>query len=230
LKVLYNIPIPLSQVERIANIARILGKRGGNVRLLIDDEAQIPPLLQISELSGYPPNVYIAIDGGSHILGAQPSSASLLSLFRKIEEIVLRAGPITIAFVGFYCHGNHDQTVRSQAAMLGSFESHLKLLLESLLVEEIRLAVPETPILAFLPEVLSNLEQNFDPGYELLVPGINFERNKVTTSSLRGERFSLLLNSLHLAISRRISEERAAIANTALTMYRYTLPTTLCSI
>lgn len=154
MQVFYNVPVPPSQVERIANISRVLGKRAGNIRLLVDHEAQIPLLLQISELSGYPPYVYIAIDRGSRRSGVQPGSLELESIFRQIEQIVLGGGRITIAYVGFYCEADPSLLFDTKVKALASFEADLSTLFQSSPVEEIRLSVPESPILMCLPQLM----------------------------------------------------------------------------
>jgi hypothetical protein len=152
---LYDFPISTSQVERIANISRILGKRGGNIRLLVDHEAQIPLLLKVFEISGYPPYVYIAIDAGSRHIGVRPGSPDLQNIFRQIEQLVLREGPIMIAFVGFYCQPCPDHNNPTKFGALAAFEDELIALLDGSLVEGIRLSVPETMVLNYLPQLLN---------------------------------------------------------------------------
>lgn len=159
-------PISLSLVERIANIGRILGRRGGNIRLLVDHEAQIPLLLKVYELSGYPPNVYIAIDSGSHHLGVRPGSPDLQRIFQQIEQIVLREGPLAIIFIGFYCEPGPDHNYPSRREALRTFGDEWKALLQGSLVEGVRLSVPETPILYNLPLLLEN--RVVDPYFDVV--------------------------------------------------------------
>jgi hypothetical protein len=108
-------------------------------------------LLRISELSGYPPYVYIGVDMGNHHSGLELESHNFRDIFRQIEQIVLREGPITIAFVGFYCVGNIDLNQYGKIEALRFFEDELLTLLRSSSIDGIRLSVRDTPIITYLP-------------------------------------------------------------------------------
>jgi hypothetical protein len=73
-QVIYGVPVPPSQVERIANLARILGRGGGIVRLLVQHTSQIQLLQQISRLAGYPVYVYIHVGVDDEACGVRPGS------------------------------------------------------------------------------------------------------------------------------------------------------------
>ena len=152
-QVLYTVPVPQSQVKQIANISRVLGRRGGTVRLLVDHEAQIPLLLQISELSGYPPYVYIVIDAGDRHSGVKPGSPELQRIFQQIEQIVLKEGPITVGFVGFYCGANPNPNITNKAQALLLLQQQLEALVRSSPVDELRLSLPETLAATYISEL-----------------------------------------------------------------------------
>jgi hypothetical protein len=144
-QVLFDTLIAPSQIERIAAFAKIIGKHGGTLRVLVDHVSQIPFLERISQLSGYPTYVYIAVDAKDHHLGLNPHSASFAEVFHYIEQIVLREGPIPIAFVGLYCHLAYEDVRYDDLVGLQLLQTQLSALLSAAKVQGVRLSLNTTP-------------------------------------------------------------------------------------
>jgi hypothetical protein len=151
--------VPPSQVERIANLARILGRGGGIVRLLVQHTSQIPLLQQISRLAGYPVYVYIHIDVNGEAYGVRPGSQEFQDLFAMIEQIVLQEGPISFVGPGFYSHlddGDFADFVFGHSKLLKPLNTQLSGLLGASPVQNIRLSINATAAILHLPELLIN--------------------------------------------------------------------------
>jgi D-serine deaminase-like pyridoxal phosphate-dependent protein len=155
-QVIYGVPVPPSQVERIANLARILGRGGGIVRLLVQHTSQIQLLQQISRLAGYPVYVYIHVGVDDEACGVRPGSQEFQDLFAMIEQIVLREGPISFIGPGFYSHLDHGEFVLDPNELLRPLNTQLSGLLGASPVQNIRLSINATATISHLPELLIN--------------------------------------------------------------------------
>ncbi|KAN0104349.1 hypothetical protein V8E51_010094 [Hyaloscypha variabilis] len=163
---LYGVPLPPSQIEQIANISRILGRRGGSVRLLVEHTSQIPLVQQIARLSGYPIYVYINVTvGGEYsgeVSGVRPGSQEFQDLFSQIERIILLEGPISLAFPGFYCHLDHGLDIFEPShdfdapRSIRPFSTQLSGLLTASPVQNIRFSINATAAISHLSDILSN--------------------------------------------------------------------------
>ncbi|KAH8603181.1 hypothetical protein B0O99DRAFT_605371 [Bisporella sp. PMI_857] len=153
--VLYGVPVAPSQVERIANLAKILGRRGGNIRLLVQHASQIPLLQQIAQLGGYPIYVYINVDvsGGSEadVTGVRPGSQEFQDLFTHMERIIMQEGPVSLMLPGFYCHHENDRWVSSK--LLEPLNDQLSTLLNVAPVQGLRFSVNASPAILYLSQV-----------------------------------------------------------------------------
>ena len=154
LKVIYGVPVAPSQVERVANIAHILGRRGGFVRLLVQHASQIPLLQQISRLSGYPVYVYIHVDVHDGACGVRPGSQALHDLFSQIERIVLE-GPMSMIGPGLYCHLEHGGFVLDPTELLRPLTQQLSGLLQASPVQNIRFSINATAAIQRVSELLT---------------------------------------------------------------------------
>ncbi|CZR56390.1 uncharacterized protein PAC_06278 [Phialocephala subalpina] len=148
--VLYGAPISPSQVEAAADISRQLGRRGGNIRFLVDCISQVDLVERVGRLSGYPPFVYILVDVGDQFSGVRPGTPEFQELFSRIEQIALGQGLLSMAFVGFFS----DIPFPSEQVDLISHMRHLDRQMTTLLhaspVEIIRLSVHAPPGLWYL--------------------------------------------------------------------------------
>ena len=108
-QVLYGIPLPPSQVQRLGKIGNELGP--GSISVMIDNVDQLPALKLFREIAGFSAHILIKIDAGYGRAGLDPNSEKLKALL----EVVL---PITKAegfghLSGFYSHAGHSYGVVS---------------------------------------------------------------------------------------------------------------------
>jgi D-serine deaminase-like pyridoxal phosphate-dependent protein len=154
-KVIYGVPVSPSQVERTANIARILGRRGGIIRLVVQHASQIPLLQQISRLAGYPVYVYIHVDVDDEPCGVHPGSQAFQDLFSQVERIVLQEGPISFVGPGFYCHQEHGEFVLDPKELLRPLNKQLSGLLGGSPVQNLRFSINATAAILHISELLT---------------------------------------------------------------------------
>ena len=101
--VLYGVPLGPSSVQRLADVARVLGK--DCVTVMIDHVDQLPALKHFKALAGFPARVFVKIDAGTHRAGVVPSSKQMASL---LHSIVSMEDAGDLAFTGYYTHAGHS--------------------------------------------------------------------------------------------------------------------------
>ncbi|MCJ1395084.1 hypothetical protein MMC18_007965 [Xylographa bjoerkii] len=124
--ILYGIPLPPSQAQRLGKIGRELGP--GSISVMIDNSDQLSVLQVFSEIAGFSAHIFIKIDAGYGRAGLEPNSENLKALL----EVVL---PITEAegfghLSGFYSHAGHSYGVASAVDAM----RHLSDEIENLLI------------------------------------------------------------------------------------------------
>jgi D-serine deaminase-like pyridoxal phosphate-dependent protein len=134
-------------VEIAAEISRSLGRRGGNIRFLVDHISQIKLVERVGELSGYPPRVYILVDIGDCYSGVRPGTPEFQELFSRIEQIVFTQGTPSLDFVGFYSDTTSLDESADQVAHLRLLDRQLAVLLHASPIENVRLTVRAPPSL-----------------------------------------------------------------------------------
>jgi D-serine ammonia-lyase len=144
-----------SEVERTANIARILGRRGGIIRLVAQQTSQIPLLQQISRLANYPVYVYIHVDVDDEPCGVRSGTQAFQDLFSQIERIVLQEGPISFVGPGFYCHQEHGDFVLDPTVFLMPFNKQLCGLLDASPVQNLRFSISATAAILQISKLLT---------------------------------------------------------------------------
>lgn len=121
LQVLYGIPLPPSQVPRLARIAKTLGP--GSISVLVDDPSQLSAANTFKELTGHPLQIFVKVDTGYHRAGLAAKTTAFKNLIQAINELEPNEiGELT----GFYCHAGH------------SYGSDSSLSARKLLIEEIK--------------------------------------------------------------------------------------------
>lgn len=98
---LYGIPLPASQVDRLASVGRRLGR--GTVSVLVDHASQLDLVARFFDDAGFPAGVYLKVDTGYHRAGLPPSGLNkggLVSGLMRLEE------QGKACFVGLYSHSS----------------------------------------------------------------------------------------------------------------------------
>ena len=113
---LYGIPLPPSQVSRLAAIARQLGP--GSISVLVDHASQLDGVARFAQEAGFPAGVYLKVDTGYHRAGLPPSGLNKDDLIRKVSRLESEG---KARFIGLYSHSSlsyNDSTPRKAMANL----------------------------------------------------------------------------------------------------------------
>ena len=114
MQILYGLPLPPSQAERLGCLAHRCGK--GSISLLVDNIAQLESLATVHRLSGHQIGLYVKIDTGYHRAGLGPNSGKLKDLLTRIVEETEASGKAYLE--GFYSHAGHSYAVDSRAGAM----------------------------------------------------------------------------------------------------------------
>lgn len=99
--VLYGMPLPLSQVNRLASVGKHLG--AGSIVLMVDHASQLPALSSFHEQAGFPAGVFLKVDTGYHRAGLPPHALNKSQLLQKLVNWQAEG---TISFKGLYSHSS----------------------------------------------------------------------------------------------------------------------------
>lgn len=128
--ILYGIPLPPSQVDRLAAVARQLGR--GTISVMIDHTSQLSHVARFAEQASFPAGVYLKVDTGYHRAGLPPSGLNKDNLVSKLMDLNSKG---TINFIGLYSHSSlsyNDSTAEQAMANLkGELSGCLDALKES---------------------------------------------------------------------------------------------------
>ena len=111
---LYGLPLPPSQVYRLAQVGQKLGV--DSISVLIDNQEQLLSLRKFQSITGFGIGVYIKIDTGYHRSGLPVESAITTYLLKSIfadEEY----GKV-YKLKGFYSHAGHSYATNSSATAM----------------------------------------------------------------------------------------------------------------
>ncbi|KAM3512371.1 hypothetical protein MY11210_004010 [Beauveria gryllotalpidicola] len=125
--VLYGIPLPQSQVSRLAKVGRKLGGRGLSV--LVDHADQLQHLSSFHDEAGFPAGVYVKVDTGYHRAGLPPWGINKDSLLSKLVALD-RQG--TVDFVGLYSHSSLSYNDSTPAQAMANLEGEITGCIEAL--------------------------------------------------------------------------------------------------
>ncbi|KAK0119313.1 hypothetical protein ONS95_008157 [Cadophora gregata] len=118
--VLYGIPLPPSQVPRIAPIAKKLGP--GSLSFIIDHPSQLPALSNFHELAGFPAGVFIKVDTGYHRAGLPASSLNKGGLVQEIHRL---ESDCQVLLKGVYSHSSLSYQGASPREALNSLTGEI---------------------------------------------------------------------------------------------------------
>lgn len=97
--VLYGVPLPPSQVRRLAELSRLLGS--GTITLLLDHPSQLDAVEQLHHLAQSPCPVFLKIDTGYHRAGLPPNALNKAGLLERVAQLEAN-GVVTLK--GLYSH------------------------------------------------------------------------------------------------------------------------------
>ncbi|KPM42914.1 hypothetical protein AK830_g3604 [Neonectria ditissima] len=114
--ILYGIPLPPSQVGRLAILGRKMGR--GTISVLVDHVSQLGHLARFSEQAGFPAGVYLKVDTGYHRAGLPPSGLNKDELVARLMSLEDQS---KAKFIGLYSHSSlsyNDSTPKDAMANL----------------------------------------------------------------------------------------------------------------
>ncbi len=102
-KVLYGIPLPPSQVHRLAHLGEKLGPK--SISILVDDISQLPAANVFRSIAGFPLHIFIKVDTGYHRAGIPVGTEAFQGLVKRVFEL---ESDKTGVLAGFYSHAGHS--------------------------------------------------------------------------------------------------------------------------
>ncbi|RSL65533.1 hypothetical protein CEP51_012974 [Fusarium floridanum] len=99
---LYGLPVYPSVLPRLVELRKSL-----RILLMVDNEQQIA-LLEESDSSKQPWDIFVKLDVGSHRAGVETNSKALHNLVERAEK------SSAVSIYGFYCHAGHSYAGRSR--------------------------------------------------------------------------------------------------------------------
>ena len=124
---LYGIPLPSSQVDRLAITARQLGR--GTISVLVDHPSQLHPLIRFFEKAEFAAGVYLKVDTGYHRAGLPPSGIDKDGLVTRLMNLENQG---VINFIGLYSHSSHSYNDSTPKQAMANLEAEIYGCLESL--------------------------------------------------------------------------------------------------
>ncbi|KAI1445115.1 putative serine dehydratase domain-containing protein [Annulohypoxylon stygium] len=106
--VLYGLPLPASQVDRVAKIALRLGP--GSISFMIDHPSQVDSLRRFFNTTAFPGGAFMKVDTGYHRAGLPPDALNVNGLAEAIIKLHLE-GKATL--LGLYSHSSLSYQGRS---------------------------------------------------------------------------------------------------------------------
>ncbi|ATY59741.1 Alanine racemase [Cordyceps militaris] len=125
--VLYGIPLPRSQVSRLAAVGRKLGAK--SLAVLVDDADQLKHLSQFHDEAKFPAAVYVKVDTGYHRAGLPPWGINKDSLLSDLVALDISG---IVDFVGLYSHSSLSYNDSTPAQAMANLEGEITGCLDAL--------------------------------------------------------------------------------------------------
>ena len=124
--VLYGVPLPPSQIQRLSLLGKQLGP--GSISVMIDHLNQLGSLREFKVRAGFGVRIFAKVDTGYHRAGLGASSIEL----KTILEHIFRAEPGDICQLrGFYSHASQSYGGDSAEAAMSLLEHEIESLEEA---------------------------------------------------------------------------------------------------
>lgn len=118
--ILYGIPLPRSQVERLAHVGQHLGH--GSLTVMVDHADQLAHLERFLQVAKFPAGVHLKVDTGYHRAGLPPSGINKDELLSKLVALDSRG---SIDFVGLYSHSSLSYNDSTAAQAMANLEGEI---------------------------------------------------------------------------------------------------------
>ncbi|MCJ1295514.1 hypothetical protein MMC34_007077 [Xylographa carneopallida] len=120
--ILYGIPLPPSQAQRLGRIGNELGP--GSISVMIDNADQLSVLQGFKGIAGFSAHIFIKIDAGYGRAGLDANSEKLKALLAVVLPITKAEGFGHLS--GFYSHAGHSYGVASGDEAMGHLSSEIE--------------------------------------------------------------------------------------------------------
>ncbi|WZH48530.1 D-serine dehydratase [Fusarium acuminatum] len=101
LDILYGLPLPRSQISRLAALGSELGE--GSISVLIDHPSQLDSVKDFSDHAKFPARVFLKVDTGYHRAGLPPSSLNKNGLIEALAQLESQGDA---ELLGLYSHSS----------------------------------------------------------------------------------------------------------------------------
>ncbi|KAI1204561.1 putative serine dehydratase domain-containing protein [Annulohypoxylon truncatum] len=121
INVLYGLPLPASQVDRVAEIACQLGP--GSISFMLDHPSQIISLRRFFDAAGFPAEVFMKVDTGYHRAGLPPEALNAGGLVEAVTRLHLGGEAI---LVGLYSHSSLSYQGKSTREAMDNLSTEIR--------------------------------------------------------------------------------------------------------
>lgn len=112
LDILYSLPLPRSQISRLAALGAELGQ--GSISVLIDHPSQLESVRAFSQHAKFPARVFLKVDTGYHRAGLPPTAMNKNGLIEALAQLEANG---EAELLGLYSHSSlsYKDTTAEQA-------------------------------------------------------------------------------------------------------------------
>ena len=118
---MYGVPLPPSQLERLAAVAQKLG--WGSVSVMIDHPDQLNQLVRFKDITGYPIGIFVKVNTGYGRAGISKHSELTAELLKYIQDLTKRQ---VLYLHGFYSHAGHSYSAKNNAEAMSYLMSEIE--------------------------------------------------------------------------------------------------------
>ncbi|KAF4986595.1 hypothetical protein FGRMN_10763 [Fusarium graminum] len=127
LDILYGLPLPRSQIPRLAALGSELGQ--GSISVLIDHPSQLDSVKAFSQHAKFPARVFLKVDTGYHRAGLPPSALNKNGLIEALAQLEAQGDAILL---GLYSHSSLSYKDNTAEQAMGNLEGEIQGCIEAL--------------------------------------------------------------------------------------------------
>ncbi|KAF5020570.1 hypothetical protein F66182_7402 [Fusarium sp. NRRL 66182] len=126
LDILYGIPLPRSQISRLAALGSQLGE--GSISVLIDHPSQLESVKSFSHHAKFPARVFIKVDTGYHRAGLPPTFLNKNGLIEALAQLEAQG---EAELLGLYSHSSLSYNDSTPEQAMSNLEGEIQGCLEA---------------------------------------------------------------------------------------------------
>lgn len=126
LDILYGLPLPRSQIPRLAALGAELGP--GSISVLIDHPSQLQSVKDFSQHAKFPARVFLKVDTGYHRAGLPPSYMNKNGLIESLAQLEASG---EAELLGLYSHSSLSYADSTPEQAMGNLEGEIQGCLEA---------------------------------------------------------------------------------------------------